>query len=335
MTPRRLRGPVSRAAVAGVVASALVGLSSAALAAPTEADRAAAEALFKTARQLVGDGDYAAGCPKFEASFALFPSASTLLNIAKCHEHEGKLATAWKDYSQALALNRDTRGAERQQQLAAIAEEGMRALEPRLPRLRIVVTGAPPDVRVLRDKVQIPAPALGEALPVDPGQHEIRVSAPGRVTETRTVTLEEGKTVTVEIALKEAPKASPAAAEGGVPTWVWVTGGAGLALTGASVYFLIDDLAAIDALRENCPTQGGVTTCAPGYDYESDNARKNRSLALFLGLGGAGAVALGAAVVGLVTAPSSPAPASQTGLRVRASPWVGPSGGGAAISGVF
>src|SRR5688572_22367029 len=76
-------------------------------------DPAAAEALYKAGRDLVAKGDWDVGCPKFDASMSLDPVASTLLNIAKCHEHYGRLARAWADYKRALVLNQDTPGAER------------------------------------------------------------------------------------------------------------------------------------------------------------------------------------------------------------------------------
>lgn len=91
----------------GIAWAASIGLSaSPARAQRVARDPAAAEALFKAARALVEKGDYAAGCPKFEASLALNPSASTMLNIALCHEHDGKIASAWEAYNRALTLNR-------------------------------------------------------------------------------------------------------------------------------------------------------------------------------------------------------------------------------------
>lgn len=312
------------------------GCASAARAQPAKGDQAAAEALFRQGRDLIAADDYAAGCPKFEASFVMHPSASTLLNIAKCKEHEGKLAAAWTDYRQALTLNRETTGKKRQKELEEIATKGMRALEPRLPKLRVVVTAPPAGLEVLRDGVELQAAALGEALPADPGKHEVRFSAPGYRPETRTVTLEEGKTITVEVSLK-AEVAAPIEKKpegGGVPGWVWITGGAGVVLAGVGVFFLVDDLSAIDALRENCRTSTYGTYCAPGYDRESDNARKDRGFGLFLGLGGAGVITIGAAVVGLATAPSSNAPgAATTGMAV--SPWIGPDRAGATMTGTF
>ncbi|WP_437926060.1 PEGA domain-containing protein [Sorangium sp. So ce291] len=335
-------GPRLRA-LAGLASAAAVALGgSAARAQPQQQpprDPVAAEALFKSARALVDKGDYAAGCPKFEASLELNPSASTMINIARCHEREGKVATAWHDYNRAIVLNRETAGEQRRRGLEEIAQKGIADLDARVPKLRVVVKGAPSGVEVQRDGTPVPAAALGEPLPVDPGPHDLRASAPGHETETRSVTLREGESVTVELTLR--PAAGPTAATApekakeapgrGVPTWAWVSGAAGIALVGASVGFLIDDLSAIGALRDSCREVTGGTYCNPGYDFAADNARKNRDFGLFVGLGGAGLVALGAAAYGIAGSGGEKAPAP----AVVALPWVAPSGAGASISGSF
>ncbi|WP_437810804.1 PEGA domain-containing protein [Sorangium sp. So ce1078] len=330
-------------AVAGLASAVAVMLAGPAARAQEPArDPVAAEALFKAARALVDKGDYAAGCPKFEASLALNPSASTMINIARCHEREGKLATAWHDYQRALVLNRETAGEQRRRSLEEIAKKEIAALEPRVPKLSVVVEGAPSGVEVHRDGTALPAAALGEPLPIDPGPHEIRASAPGHETETRAITLAEGQTETVALTLRPAAAAGAATAPaqaseapggGGVPAWAWVSGAAGIALVGASVGFLIDDLSAISALRDNCREVPGGTYCKPGYDFAADNARKNRDFGLFVGLGGAGLVALGVAVYGIVQSGGEKAPAPAQGAV--ALPWIAPSGAGASISGSF
>lgn len=332
-----------RSAVAGLASAVAVILGgSAARAQEPARDPVAAEALFKAARALVDKGDYAAGCPKFEASLALNPSASTMINLARCHEREGKLATAWHDYNRALVLNRETAGEQRRRSLEEIAQKEIAALEPRMPKLSIVVERAPSGVEVQRDGTTLPAAALGEPLPIDPGPHEIRASAPGHQTEARAITLAEGQTETVALTLRPvaaagaaaAPaKASEAPGGGGVPAWAWASGAAGIALVGASVGFLIDDLSAISALRESCREVPGGTYCKPGYDFAADNARKNRDLGLFVGLGGAGLVAMGVAVYGIVRSDGDKESAPAQGAV--ALPWIAPSGAGASISGSF
>jgi hypothetical protein len=91
---------------------------------------AAATALFKEALALIDGGDWAGGCPKFEASLALNPTASTQINVARCHVHEGKPAQALADYRNALVLNAETGDVERRKALEAIAKKELAAIEP-------------------------------------------------------------------------------------------------------------------------------------------------------------------------------------------------------------
>ena len=60
-------------------------------------NQAAAEALFRKAKALATDGEWAEASPKFAASFELDEQLGTLMNLADCREHLGKLATAWTD----------------------------------------------------------------------------------------------------------------------------------------------------------------------------------------------------------------------------------------------
>jgi tetratricopeptide (TPR) repeat protein len=206
--PRSVGAPLASSVA---VVAALLGSSTARAQQPTQDDAVVvAQALFKAARGLVEASNYAEACPKFEASLALYPSASTMINLAKCHEQEQKLATAWAEYNRALVLNLGTVGAERQKALEDLARQGIATIEPRLPRLRIVIPLEPAGIRVLRDGNDLPVMALGEPLPADPGQHEVSVSAPGYQAETRSVHIEEGKTVTVEISLQPVPAAPSA-----------------------------------------------------------------------------------------------------------------------------
>lgn len=318
-------------------------------------DPAAAETLYKEGRQLVAAGDWVAGCSKFDASMALDPAASTLLNIARCHERDGKLATAWADYKRALVLDQETPGAERQKTLGEIAEKGIAALEPRLPRMKIVVRNPPPGLVITRNGAPYPAAALGATVPADPGAQEVVASAPGFMKASRSVMLEEGKFAEVELSLAPeivpppptpppvvAPAPAPAVPapeprgdlehaprSGGVPAWSFAVGGLGIVLVGVGVALRLDGAAAERALDHQC---GTARVCDPkgGYDPSADNARKNRDFGLFVGLGVAGAVALGAAVIGVVSAGPR-----KSSTALSAAPWIGSSAGGASIRGEF
>lgn len=317
-------------------------------------DPLAAEELYKRGRELVAAGDWTSGCAKFEASHKLNPAAVTMINIAKCHEHEGKLTLAVSDYRAALKLNERTLGEERQKQLAELAKAGISEITPKLGKLTILVVSPPPGLVIVRDQVELPAAVVGEAISVDPGTHEIEVGAPGHKSERRTVTVKEAEAISVEIALspektspalpktQEAPKedaqinpkvgdTNTKEMKGGSPTWAWVAGGAGIVLIAGGIAFRVDQSAAESVLLEKC---GEALKCPAngGYDPSADNARKNRDFGLFLGLSAAGALGLGAAAYGFLSGGSKPNRAQNNAMIV---PVLGGSFQGALVQGVF
>ena len=181
--------------------------------AQTARDPAAAEALFNTAKELLKAGDWATGCAKLRASMELDPAVGTQLKIAKCHEHDGKLALAWYAYQRALQLNREKldQTEARRRELDAFTAAQIAALEPRVPKLRVTVASPPPGLKLLRDGAEIPTAALGDALPIDAGDHEIVAEAPGFERERRMATATEGKVTEIAITLRaDAAAATPA-----------------------------------------------------------------------------------------------------------------------------
>ena len=335
-----------RRGAASIAIAALAGLSGAvdarADSPPSPVPDPAAEALFLSGRELVEKGDWAAGCPKFEASLQLYLSASTLLNIARCHEHNGKIASAWATYRRALVVNKETPGAERKKALEEVAQKGLAALEPRLPKLRIVLPVAPERLQVTRNGQYVPIAMLGTSIPVDPGEQTVEARAPGYRTERRSVTVAEGKAERIEIALilteggggggggSDDGGGDARARPGGhwIPTWSIGVGAGGLALLTASAIFRVDQ-ALIEGRQQGICAGDVESRCPPTYIPDADNARKNRDFALFVGLGAGGVIALGAAVVGAVLAPA------KAEGELSAGAFVGPGSAGASVQGRF
>jgi hypothetical protein len=165
--------------VLGAMALITLGTSRARASDAADGDRVLATELFKEGRALMAEKHYAEACRKLEESERLDPGGGTLLNLALCHELEGRTATAWSEFHEARAIAvRDVRG-DREDQ----AQRHIDALESRLVRLVIVV---PTDARLLelavrRDGTEIRPAAWGAAVPIDPGQHVVDAEAPGRV----------------------------------------------------------------------------------------------------------------------------------------------------------
>src|SRR5580700_10511500 len=120
------------------------------------------------ANELVAKGDYVNACPLFEASYKADPALGAQLNMADCHEHVGKTATAWAEFDDAA-----NKGQRNGDQRAAYARGRADALLPKLAHLTVKPPSAPPPgLVVTRDGTDVTL-LVGTAMPVDPGPHVI------------------------------------------------------------------------------------------------------------------------------------------------------------------
>ncbi|WP_437784961.1 hypothetical protein [Sorangium sp. So ce1097] len=158
---------------------------------------AQADALLAEGKQLMKKGKLAEACPKIEESYRLSPRSSTLLALAGCHEKQGKIATAWAEYIDLGAAARK----EGNKRLEADAKARGARLEPRLPRLTLNVprAAAVDGLEVTLDGAPVDSAAFGKARPIDPGEHRVSASAPGRKRWEGKVSIKRGerKAVTV------------------------------------------------------------------------------------------------------------------------------------------
>ncbi len=190
--------------------TAVVGLAIAmldpTLAAAGPTDPAAAEALFRDARAAMTDGNYARACPKLAESQRLDPATGTLFNLADCEEHVGRLADAWEHFTRVLETIALT------DERYAYAKSHADALAKRVPRLTLRVEATDPRGTIVeRDGVELGAPSLGVALPVNPGEHTIVARAEGRSPRAWRVTLAEGESKTFLVSPGDALSPPPTA----------------------------------------------------------------------------------------------------------------------------
>jgi hypothetical protein len=292
------------AAIAAACALAVVGPARAEN--PAAVPDPTAQALFQDGRDLVDKGQWDAGCQKFEASMLLYPAASTLLNIARCYEHQSKLASAWSAYKRVQVLNRETLGDERKRAIDEMVDAAIKALTPRMPKIKLAMPHPPAGVTLRKDGEILPTAVVGTELPVDVGEHEIVAEAPGFRTFRQRFDVKESTLREVTIDLRPESEPDPREAPQ-IPTWAWASAGASLALFGLAGGFRVDQ--AFVEGRQSGLCRGDVLTgCPPAKDYDpaADNRRKNTDFGLFVGFGAAGAVALSAALIGIVRGPRPP-----------------------------
>ncbi len=308
---------------------------------PGHRDPAAAEALWQEGRALRAAGKIAAACPKFEASYRLDPALGALLNLASCHELEGRIGTAWAEYKDAEE-QADRAGDKKR---IAFAKKHADALELRVPRLEIVAASPPEGLVVTRDGHALAAGALGTMLPVDPGVHTVEARAPGRIGWKRKIELLAGERQTIDVpvlAREPTPEVAPVAvappsqapaealpppppSSNGARTAGFVLGGvgvAGLAL-GAIVGLLTGSAAA--SARDRCPNDA----CGAAGLADVDRA-KTYAWVSDVGFV-AGGAALVTGVVLIVTARPKPRATSDLSFT----PLVGPGGAGLGARGSF
>ena len=195
-----MRSPFSEAPNAKAVASCVFLLVSviASVAAAATADVVAADELLRDGKALFEQKKFAEACPKLSESNQLDPSAGTMLALAICHEAQGKTASAWAEYGDAADRARD----EGHPEIEKAAATRREAIEPKLPRLTIVpstLAAVTVGLYVKRDGVFVAAAALGASVPVDPGEHRVEATAPGKRPFAADITIGPGEKKTVDI----------------------------------------------------------------------------------------------------------------------------------------
>jgi hypothetical protein len=278
---------------------------------PSATDKSTATQLFKEGRALLDSGRVSAACRKLEESQRLDPGGGTLLNLALCHEQEGRTASAWVEFTEALGIaKRDDRP-----QRVEFARAHIAQLEPSLSRIVIEVPPAAdvPDLEIRRDDSVVGRAAWGSPVPVDPGDHVIEASAPGKIAwkesvvigargDSKSVTipaLDEvpapGRTVTLHPAptTAETVPSAPAPDDGkgsGSLAPAWISLGIGVAAAGVGTYFALHALSLKDDADRACP---GDMCTAQGAS-QNDDAIKSANFATASFIVSAVGVGLGA-----------------------------------------
>jgi tetratricopeptide (TPR) repeat protein len=312
MVHMRLRRLASAVAFASVVAFA---------SAPARAgEPAAAREQVKLGYTLAQEGKCEEAIPHFVESLRLDAKAVTLINLASCEEKTDRLADALGHWIEARARAQ----AENNPAIVEEAEKRAKALEPRLPKLTVVLEGAPPDAEVVRDGVVLGKVSLGVPLPVNPGAHALVVRGASVEESSETVTIVEGETKSVTLHAGP-PKKSVASAEragegrGLSPIVYAGFGTAAVGLVGGSVTGVL-------ALSKASTAKQGCANGECADQASLDAAQASRSMGTLSTIGFAvGVVGAGVGIAGLVWGK----PSAGTSVAVSLNP------SGAALRGTF
>lgn len=264
----------------------------------TEADK-----LFEEAQALKQAGKTEEACKKYEEALAMNRNAvGTLLNVGKCNEDSGRVATAIKHYTQARDLAREHNLDEHR----AAAEERINAVSGRVPQLSVAFSERLDGMKLVIDDVVYPTDEKTVSeLRLDPGSRHLVVTAPGRLPYSTDVTLTEGKPHAVAIP----PLGRPITVKKARRTvgQILTFSGAALAVTGVVLGVVADikyeaNVGPIDSDKPCKEQPSGKPLCsAEGYQA-TGSARQLGWVGTFVGIGGVAALGLGLTL--WLTAPS-------------------------------
>jgi hypothetical protein len=281
-----------------------------------DAQSQASEALFRQAKSLMAQGQYAEACEKFSASQSLEPGLGTLLYLGDCYEHAGRFASALSTFAEARQFAQSRSDSEREH----LARVRSAALEPRVPRLelRIGSEPLPAGLQITLNGSPLEGAELNHPLPRDAGSYELHFSAPGYQTFTSRIVLRNGESrpVLVKVPrlvpfadadLGHEPREASSSRGSTQRVVAWVVGATGLALgIGAGVFSVLAAGKNSDS-KANCdPDQ--PNRCGPGGVNAREDAKDLAKLATIAGI--AGGVGVAGGVVLYVSAPS----ASESGV---------------------
>ena len=326
------RRPAFRRALARRSWLVAMGLAACGLPASAQSNEQRAEDLFRQGQDRLQIGLTREACELLASSLRLDAALGTLLNLALCHEKEGKIATAHREYVAAAKWAKERSEDDREQ----FARERASVLEVDVPTVRIAIAGAPRNVRVSLDGRPIDAPELEGDIAVDPGHHQVEVTAPKKRTWRESdLRVEPRSRTLLQVVLDDETKAeAPASTSMNRALPGYVAGGVAVASLGAGVALLLR-ASALDAESERDAEQARwVNPPDPALKAAALASHDAAVTSQTMGLVsmGIGTLGVGACLYFFLSARGAEAPAATS---VRFLPKVGSEHGGLDVRGTF
>jgi hypothetical protein len=272
-------------------------------AAAQQRDPVKADTLFREGQRLLAAGDVTAACPMLADSYALDPALGTLLNLAFCHDKQGRTFTALGEFKRAAAEATRTEQKER----ASFARTRIREIEAKLPRARIEIASGARVTSLKIDGAAVEGP-IEDTLTVPAGTHtlDIETSTGERFTQSTTFPADPSGVTLVRFGSKpreDRPQpvqpVAPVEEDSGRRTLGWGLAGAGVIALGAGGYFGI----ATFSKKSDADAACGGDGCTAQGKHDGDLAHTYATASTVLI--GAGIVAVAAGLYLVLTAPSA------------------------------
>ncbi|MFZ5895893.1 MAG: hypothetical protein ACOY0T_32860 [Myxococcota bacterium] len=357
MTRKQPATPVSHRRSGQFAASLACVLSllaySASAQATTDEERAGAREAATAGAEAFDAGRYQEALVYFQKAESLVHALPHLLFTARAHERLGQLVAARETYLKITREDLAPTAPKAFRDARDTARNELAALEPRVPRVSIVVQGAGDlPVRVQMNGQDVPAGLVGVPRPLDPGNYQFQAFAQGAQSTPTSLSLREGAKETVVLTLRgdlgdgstapgtttaplaagaPPPAEAPASSSGsgsGLRIGGFIGIGVGVAGVVTGTIFALRSKSKRDEANDIC-SQQGMYACPESQrdhvnelDSQADSARTGAIVGFVVG--GVG-LATGATLLVLSSS------ASKTGARIT--PWIGWQSAG--VSGRF
>ncbi len=312
---------------------------------------AQAEVLFKEGQQLMAQQKYAEACQRLVASYKLDPQPNTELLEGLCFSKQGKTASAYNAFIDAASTL--PKGGDAQK----YAADQAKTLEAQLLKVRVEFQPVVPNgVQMHFDDEARPRDKdfVGIDIALDPGEHDIFVTAPGKHDYTKHFTLSSSDSphaVIVNMTDKTKEELAAEHGQGGgggqviveKPETSWSTvktlgmigmivGGVGLVVGGIFLGVDLNNQASAGTTDiSNCPDAlNPASTCVKALTA----AKTDQTVALAAGIPGA-AILVAGIVMFVVGGNVTKAPEKPAAATVRFLPWLGPQTAGMGLVGTF
>ncbi len=155
--------------------------------------------LYREAVDLGNAGRWGEAAEKLRTVLAIRSSPKVHFTLGQADEHVGRLVAAFDEYSRALSDGQ----AAGDSAASSAAGDALRALTPRVPVVRLVVSGM--GAASATATIDGHAVTIGQPVRVDAGAHNVSVQAPGARTAASMVAISEGQKLDVPAVLEPEP----------------------------------------------------------------------------------------------------------------------------------